>query len=400
MKTSVIFSLISLLSFHLNAQIAAGKCKFLGNIIASSIPSNFNNYWNQVTPENAGKWGSAESSRDVMKWTNLDLAYNHAKNSGFLFKWHTFIWGQQQPFWIASLSQADQKAEVEEWIQLFADRYPNTDLIDVVNEPLHAVPSYSEALGGAGETGWDWVVWSFEKARELFPNSKLILNDYAILGSNSNTDEYLIIINILKEKGLIDGIGVQGHGLETADTATLRANLDKLAATGIPIYVSEYDVNIANDAQQYQIYFQQFPLLWTHPGVAGITLWGYIQGQIWKTDAYLIKSNGTERTALVWLKNYVMTTNIECDATDIRTYGLNDNPGVRVYPNPATDGKITLEIKSGISELRILDINGRMVKNIPVHEQTLNLDLCASPGLYFLHFIGDQDSIIEKLYIE
>ena len=36
---------------------------------------NFANYWNQVTPENGGKWGTVEGTRDVMNWTQADAAY-------------------------------------------------------------------------------------------------------------------------------------------------------------------------------------------------------------------------------------------------------------------------------------------------------------------------------------
>jgi hypothetical protein len=68
---------------------------------------NFANYWNQVTPENGGKWGSVEGTRDVMNWTQADAAYALAKANGFKFKWHTFIWGNQQPAWIESLSTAE-----------------------------------------------------------------------------------------------------------------------------------------------------------------------------------------------------------------------------------------------------------------------------------------------------
>ncbi len=50
-----------------------------------------------------------------------------------------------------------------------------------MNEPLHAPPSYAFALGGAGATGWDWVIKSFEMARAHFPKSELILNDYSVL---------------------------------------------------------------------------------------------------------------------------------------------------------------------------------------------------------------------------
>ena len=44
------------------------------------------------------------------------------------------VWGSQQPSWIGGLSQGEQRAEVEEWIRLFCERYPQTQLIDVVND--------------------------------------------------------------------------------------------------------------------------------------------------------------------------------------------------------------------------------------------------------------------------
>src|SRR5436190_5931069 len=97
----------------LQAQIAEDNCKFLGNIISSSVTADFNNYWNQVTPENSGKWGSVEATKDAMSWDALDVAYSHAKANGFPFKHHNFVWGQQQPSWIAGLSLAEQKVEVE-----------------------------------------------------------------------------------------------------------------------------------------------------------------------------------------------------------------------------------------------------------------------------------------------
>ena len=48
--------------------IATGKPKFLGGVSSPSQDLNFTAYWNQVTPENAGKWGSVEATRDVMNW--------------------------------------------------------------------------------------------------------------------------------------------------------------------------------------------------------------------------------------------------------------------------------------------------------------------------------------------
>jgi endo-1,4-beta-xylanase len=48
-----------------------------------------------------------------------------------------------------------QKLAAENWIRSYGQRYPDTQLIDVVNEPLHDPSRYKGALGGDGTTGWD-----------------------------------------------------------------------------------------------------------------------------------------------------------------------------------------------------------------------------------------------------
>ncbi|MFZ5988939.1 MAG: non-reducing end alpha-L-arabinofuranosidase family hydrolase, partial [Bacillota bacterium] len=286
------------------AMVTSGK--FVGNIIAGSVPQNYATYWNQVTPENATKWGSVEGTRDRMNWGNADLIYNYAKSNGIPFKFHTLVWGSQEPSWVKDLPAAEQKAEVLEWIEAAGQKYPGTDYIDVVNEPLHAPPSYRNAIGGSGATGWDWVVWSFEQARRVFPNAKLHINDYGIIGDPNAARRYVEIINILKSRGLIDGIGIQCHAfnMDTVSVSTMRQVLDILGATGLPIYVSELDIT-GDDNTQLARYREKFPILYESPYVKGITLWGYIQGQTWMDNTHLVNSNGTERPAMTWLKQYL-----------------------------------------------------------------------------------------------
>ena len=319
LRFGIILACLALFSSPSFAQpLATGYSKFLGSGADAAIPASFDLYWNQITPGNAGKWGSVEGARDNYSW-GVDLYYNHAKQRGIPFKWHTLIWGQQQPGWISNLSPAEKAEEVEEWISLVGQRYPDIDLVDVVNEPLpsHNPPdglngrvNYKDALGGNGQTGWDWVIWSFQKARQYLPNAKLLLNDFGIINDNGATTTYLQIINLLKDRNLIDGIGVQGHRFEfeNAPANTLKANLDRLGATGLPIYISEFDVapgNAVNDAAQLAEYQRIFPTLWEHPAIKGITLWGYVEGQVWQTATYLVRFDGTERPALQWLRQYL-----------------------------------------------------------------------------------------------
>ena len=291
-------------------QIAKGREKFIGNIIAGYVPANFGIYWNQVTPENAGKWGNVETSKDVFNWDQLDKVYKYAVDNNIPFKFHNLVWGKQQPSWINDLDSAEQVQQVEQWIKLCGERYPKSSLVDVVNEPLRTpsdmyYPPYYKAIGGEGKTGWDWVIWSFEQARKAFPNAKLILNEYQILNGQRPIDTFIQIINLLKERNLIDGIGCQGHFLEDTDSAYIHQKLDKLIKLGLPIYISEYDLNIADDAKQLEKYKEQIPLFWNCDAVKGITLWGYIQDEIWRTDAYLVRSDGTERPVLKWMKEFL-----------------------------------------------------------------------------------------------
>lgn len=368
-KFFVISFLLIFVAIPLFSQIAQGHSKFLGCIIqsGSSVPRDFDLYWNQVTPENAGKWGSVEGTRDQYRWTDLDRAYNYAKQKGFPFRFHVLVWGKQQPSWITSLDSAWQAAEVEEWIRLAGERYPEAEYVEAVNEPIQwppydYYPSYYKALGGEGETGWDWVIWAFEKARENFPYSKLLINEYNILGGAKSISTYLKIINLLKERNLIDGICEQGHFLENVSPQTIKARLDQLAQTGLPIQISEFDLSYEDDAQQLAKYQQIFPVLWEHPAVEGITLWGYIEGQIWRTNAFLVRRDGTERPALQWLREYVQSTvGIKFSSSPPVVFSLLPN-----YPNPFNQStQIEFQLnQSGEVFLCVYDLNGKCIKHL------------------------------------
>jgi GH35 family endo-1,4-beta-xylanase len=274
---------------------------FVGNITTGGrVRSDFMQYWDQITPENEGKWGSVEGVRDQYNWSGLDAAYNFARQNDIPFKQHTFVWGNQAPGWINNLSPSEQAAEIEEWIRDYCTRYPDTQMIDVVNEatPGHAPAGYAQSAFGN-----DWIIRSFQLARQYCPNATLILNDYNVL--SWNTQEFIDMARPAVEAGVVDAIGLQAHGLEDRSLNDLRSKLDAVAALGLPLYISEYDVNEADDQRQLQIMQEQFPMFFSHPSVAGITLWGYVVGGTWVPNSGLIRSDGTHRPAMTWLMNFL-----------------------------------------------------------------------------------------------
>ncbi|TGE28120.1 endo-1,4-beta-xylanase [Hymenobacter metallicola] len=389
--------------------MATGKPKFLGGVHSTPQLANFTAYWNQVVPENAGKWGSVEATRDVMNWTELDAAYKLAKDNGYPFRMHVLIWGSQQPTWIATLPAAEQLAEINQWYAAVAQRYPAIDFLEVVNEPLHQPPgpnsgggNYLNALGGNGTTGWDWIITSFQLARQYFPTTKLMLNDYSVENTATSAQQYLGIVNLLKARNLIDVVGIQGHAFSTRNTpaASLTANLNTLASAGLPLYITELDIDGVNaqnqldDQVQLAEYQRVFPVFWEHPAIKGVTMWGYRPGH-WRTaqGAQLVNEDNTERAALVWLKNYVKSTTLGTTKAD--------NAAISLFPNPVTNGSFTLKGIAHINTIRVLDIRGQVVQEATLHNQiAVDMKLNLRPGIYVVQLLDGKTVASKKLMIK
>ena len=304
-------------SMGAGAQLSTNPDKFLGNITTgwnSDMDTDgfvFADYWNQVTPENATKWGSVEGNRHgTYNWGGADKAYKYAKEHGFPFKFHTLVWGSQYPEWMNNLSTEKQYEAIEQWMDEAKKHYPDLQMIDVVNEAVsgHAPAPYKNALGGDGKTGYDWIIKAFEMAHERWPDAILIYNDYNTY--QWNTDQYIDLVRTIRDAGApIDAYGCQAHDLKGCSASTLKSTLKKIQdALKMPMYVTEYDISDENDNNQLRDYKAQIPLLWEADYCAGITLWGWIYGKTWNQAQYsgLIK-NKKERQALEWLREYMQT---------------------------------------------------------------------------------------------
>lgn len=281
-----------------------GSKKFVGNITTGGqVRSDFIQYWNQITPENEGKWGSVEGTRNQYNWGPLDRIYDYARQHNIPVKAHTFVWGAQAPSWISGLSAADQRAEIEQWIKDYCTRYPDTAMIDVVNE---AVEGHAPARFAANAFGNDWITESFKLARKHCPDAELIYNDFNFL--TWDTEAILTLIDRAVKSGYVDAIGLQSHSLYDPKVWSAQEIKDKLddihRRTGLPMYISEYDIEATDDQTQLNYMKMHFPVFYEHPHVKGVTLWGYIYGSTWRTGTGLIR-NGQPRPALTWLMDYL-----------------------------------------------------------------------------------------------
>ena len=363
-----------LVSLQASAQLSTNPDKFLGNI-TTDWPGSMNydgftysDYWNQVTPENGTKWGTVEGTRNSYYWGGADPAYNYARQKGFPFKFHCLVWGSQYPGWIKNLSAEERYKAIVKWMDTVKKKYPNLEMIDVVNEAVegHQADSYlmSEALGGKGETGYDWIIRAFEMAHERWPDAILIYNDFNTF--QWNTDQFIDLVRTLRDAGApIDAYGCQSHDLGGVNQATFKAAMTKIQdALKMPMYITEYDIGDTNDANQKWNFQQHFPVMWEADYCAGVTLWGWFYGHTWIKDdntgesgiSGLIKDK-KERSALTWLREYMQT--------DKAKTAKSPFPGMKkeasVYMKPASlsgakDEPVSITVNARLKTKTIADV--------------------------------------------
>ncbi|MBK8804920.1 MAG: endo-1,4-beta-xylanase [Fibrobacteres bacterium] len=346
---------IALTAVASNAQLAKGQCKFLGNIITNQVPGDYNTYWNQASPENSGKWSSVQSSvkGTTYNWSGFDVVSNWGKTTGHPVKFHTLVWGSQQPNDASSATLAD----VKKWFEAVHTRYPNVDQIDVVNEAFsgHAPAQYRNALKNAAsqygvQSGeYDWIFVSFKMARELWKDStktKLIYNDFNTIEYDAENKWQVEMTKQIKAQKIpVDGIGLQAHDAYKLSTSSVKAKIDAIAAAGIPLYVTEYDIGETDNTKQKNIMAEQMAMFWNHPKIMGVTYWGLRDGQTWRTGTGIFTNTGALRPSMTWLKDWIPANQAKCDFSDIEA-----RPVVATAPKP--------------SGLIMKNIDGRLVAGV------------------------------------
>ena len=405
----------------ISTGLSAGKGKYLANINGFNR-SDYATYWNGVTAENSCKWGSVEATRDVMNWSNADKAYNYAKDKNMSFRYHALAWGSQYPSWIKDLSPAEFQEEMEEYMAAVATRYPLIDQIDVLNENMYlntwnklehaeGTPYFRAGMGGAGVTGYDWAIWLFEKARLYFPDAKLMINDFELETNSSGLNEILILVKVLRDRGLIDGFGTQAHyfNVDGITATSLNNAMNTMDNSGVPIYVTELDLKgkIVSEAGQLLSYQTSFPVYWNHPAVAGITLWGYVEGTTWAAGTGILNSNGTERSAMTWLKTYMEgLPDVGFPFSDnTGTNGIEDFEGnhfFSVFPNPVVTGKVNIAANSGgkLTAIEIFNMKGMLVKSFQPNHSKVEIEVSdLDKGLYYFKVKTESNVTSRKILI-
>jgi endo-1,4-beta-xylanase len=266
------------------------------------------------------QWGSQANIKNgdqtpALSFASIDPTLKWCQENGMKMRGHTLVWHTQAPEWFFRENYEDggeyvdketMLVRMESYIQQLLthvqEEYPGVIYCwDVVNEavdPESADPeSYFKCRTKIGndpnpwyETiGQDYVEMAFTYARKYAAEDvKLFYNDYNTY-QVPKTEGIYALAESLKEKGLIDGIGMQGYwGIGYPSNADIEKAIRKFSELGLEIQITELSIGIdeeneANFIKQgvkYAQVFKMFHDLDTAAGgpanITNVTLFGLV----------------------------------------------------------------------------------------------------------------------------
>ncbi|MCK5803354.1 MAG: endo-1,4-beta-xylanase [Lentisphaeria bacterium] len=164
---------------------------------------------------------------------------------------------------------------------------------DVVNEP-YANHAWTDLLGPDAMADW------FRTARKHDPGCRLTLNEGAgVIATPQIQDNLLRLTRELQKRGVpVTGLGIHAHvGAPGPGPRQVYEALEKLSAPGLPIQITEFDYDVV-DEQLAADYIRDFlTIVFSHPSVDGIVMWGFWDGRHWLGNAPLFRKDWSMKPA-------------------------------------------------------------------------------------------------------
>jgi GH35 family endo-1,4-beta-xylanase len=235
------------------------------------------------------------------RYDQADSWLNFQEANGIPVRGHTIFWGEKgaasqtptdlmhDPDWVEALG-TNALYWMEQRVSSIVSRYAGRiDEWDFNNELWHG-DWYRDTFGsGITKQMADWAV-------AANPNIKLWFNEYGMLNNSANASSFRSYLQVLQGEGVqIDGVGVQGHFGSAPNPTTVKASLDILDDLGLPIKVTEFDCGWvgATETQEADGLETVYRIAFEHPAVEGIIMWGFWEGNHWKPERALWRTDWT-----------------------------------------------------------------------------------------------------------
>lgn len=222
------------------------------------------------------------------------------KQHGLHVRGHVLVWPDWNnlPEAIRALRGTPRQSEIPERVLAhIADIVGATrelvDEWDVLNEP-YTNHDLMDLFGPRIQVDW------FKAARAAHSTAPLYLNDFSNHDASldaGHVAHFERTARFLKEQGApLGGLGVQGHiGGNPSPPVNVLAVLDRYAALGLPLRVTEFDIN-TDDEELQADYTRDFLIAaYSHPSVVGVQVWGFWEGAHWIPRAAMYRRDWSEK---------------------------------------------------------------------------------------------------------
>ncbi|WP_049945922.1 endo-1,4-beta-xylanase [Butyrivibrio sp. LC3010] len=208
---------------------------------------------------------------------SIDPTLEWCKENGMKMRGHTLVWHTQTPGWFFREGYTDDgeyvdkdtmlmrmESYIKQLITHVQEEYPGVIYCwDVVNEAVEP-DSYDpdsdfmcRTKCGEDPNPWydtigpDYVEAAFTYARKYADSDvKLFYNDYNTY-QPVKTNAIYTLCESLKEKGLIDGIGMQGYwGIDYPSDQMIETAIRKFAELGLEIHITELSIGVDEETDE------------------------------------------------------------------------------------------------------------------------------------------------------
>jgi endo-1,4-beta-xylanase len=247
--------------------------------------------FNTVTPENVMKWETVEPQQGVTDFSQGDALVRFARANHQVVRGHTLVWHSQLPPWLTSGSFTNQQLEAILRRHIFEEAGHFRGRIyawDVVNEAFNEDGTLRDTIW-LRALGPDYIAKAFIWAHKADPHARLYYNDYNLESIGPKSDAALALVKQLKARHVpIDGVGFQGHlGIQYPYPDTFGANLERFAAAGFDVAITEADVRMVLPvtpeklATQATYFGNMMRSCVAVRRCASFTLWGFTDKYSW-----------------------------------------------------------------------------------------------------------------------
>lgn len=251
--------------------------------------------FNRATPENDLKWTEWANNRE-RALRGLDWLRSNGIRQ---VRGHNLVWPDWQylPAFLRGFaaSPSGLENEIEKHIaDVTAATAGRVSEWDVLNEPVTNT-TLQKIIGNSAMAAW------FRAARAGDATARLYVNDYNLLEAGGyDTPHQYGLDQVLQTlaSAPVDGIGLQAHMQgQLTDPARLYEILTRYAAYKRDLQITELDIDVEDESLQAEYLSDFLTTAFSHPALSGVTLWGFWEGNHFRPNAALWRTDWREKPA-------------------------------------------------------------------------------------------------------